>query len=190
MLFNSNLFIYIFLPIVFIVFYLFGKLEDKRYATGWLVVSSLFFYGYWDYKYIPLLLMSIFFNYTAGKIIYVAESRKKLALILAITVNITLLGYFKYVDFFATNANLLLGEDFFELHHIILPLGISFFTFTQIAYLIDIYRREIKSDSILYYLEFVTIFPHLIAGPIISYKEMLSQFKAKETFRINSTNAA
>lgn len=190
MLFNSNLFIYIFLPIVFIVFYLFGRLEDKRYATGWLVVSSLFFYGYWDYKYIPLLLMSIFFNYMAGKIIYVAESRKKLALILAIMVNITLLGYFKYVDFFAINANLLLGEDFFELHHIILPLGISFFTFTQIAYLIDIYRREIKSDSILYYLEFVTIFPHLIAGPIISYKEMLSQFKAKETFRINSTNVA
>lgn len=190
MLFNSNLFIYIFLPIVFIVFYLFGKLEDKRYATGWLVVSSLFFYGYWDYKYIPLLLMSIFFNYMAGKIIYVAESRKKLALILAIMVNITLLGYFKYVDFFAINANLLLGEDFFELCHIILPLGISFFTFTQIAYLIDIYRREIKSDSILYYLEFVTIFPHLIAGPIISYKEMLSQFKAKETFRINSTNVA
>lgn len=126
----------------------------------------------------------------AGKIIYVAESPKNLALILAITVNITLLGYFKYVDFFATNANLLLGEDFFELRHIILPLGISFFTFTQIAYLIDIYRREIKSDSILYYLEFVTIFPHLIAGPIISYKEMLSQFKAKETFRINSTNVA
>ena len=138
MLFNSNLFIYIFLPIVFIVFYLFGKLEDKRYATGWLVVSSLFFYGYWDYKYIPLLLMSIFFNYMAGKIIYLAESRKKLALILAIMVNITLLGYFKYVDFFAINANLLLGEDFFELRHIILPLGISFFTFTQIAYLIDI----------------------------------------------------
>ncbi len=99
-----------------------------------------------------------------------------------------LLGYFKYLDFFLETANDIIGYSYYELPHIILPLGISFFTFTQTAYLIDAYRGDTKNRSFLTYCEFVTIFPHLIAGPIINHKEMIPQFIADKTFRINYQN--
>lgn len=189
MLFNSYEFIFLFLPVTFVVFFLLGRYDKKRTATLWLVLASFFFYGWWDVRYVPLLFLSICFNYCVG---WQLENKNgnKPWLIFGITVNVLLLGYFKYTDFFITTINTLSGMDSLPLQHIILPLGISFFTFTQTAYLVDAYRGEAKNESFLTYLEFVTIFPHLIAGPIINHKEMVPQFIANKTFQLNYGNIA
>lgn len=189
MLFNSCEFIFLFLPITFAGFFILGHKGQKRLATLWLVLASFFFYGYWDIKYVPLLFGSISFNYLVGRQLE-KQNRNKWWLLFGIVVNVALLGYFKYTDFFLGTVNELAGESMFNLPHIVLPLGISFFTFTQTAYLVDAYRVEAKNESFLTYLEFVTIFPHLIAGPIINHKEMIPQFIADKTFRINFENIA
>ena len=186
MLFNSFEFIFLFLPVTFAGFFLLGKYAKKSYATLWLVVASFSFYGYWDFHYVPLLFSSIVFNYLVGG--KIERKKSKRWLFLGIIINVLLLGYFKYTDFFLGTLNDIYGEDYFDLPHIILPLGISFFTFTQTAYLVDAYRGEAKNYSFITYCEFVTIFPHLIAGPIINYKEMIPQFIADKTFRINYSN--
>ena len=180
MLFNSFSFILCFLPITFVIFFILGRYAPNRYATLWLVIASFLFYGYWDIQYIPLLFISILFNYYMGKKLYNTHSKAWLSL--GIIVNLSLLGYFKYMNFFLDNINTLAGTNLFDMPHVILPLGISFFTFTQIAYLIDTYRKEAIPNSFVVYAEFVTIFPHLIAGPIISYKDMLPQFINPKTF--------
>lgn len=188
MLFNSFAFIFLFLPVTFAGFFFLGKYAPKSYAVFWLVLASFFFYGYWDYHYVPLLFASISFNYFIGKKIEAAQSKKWL--IFGIAIDVILLGYFKYTDFFLNTINDIAGADSFDLPHIILPLGISFFTFTQIAYLVDVFRGNAKNYSFVAYCEFVTIFPHLIAGPIIDYKEMIPQFIAEKTFKINYQNIA
>ena len=111
-------------------------------------------------------------------------------LLFGIGINLWLLGYFKYMDFFLGTLNGLAGADWFDLPHIVLPLGISFYTFTQTAYLVDAYRGQAQNHSFLTYCEFVTIFPHLIAGPIINHREMIPQFVAEETFRVRWDNMA
>ncbi|SFT87538.1 D-alanyl-lipoteichoic acid acyltransferase DltB, MBOAT superfamily [Selenomonas sp. GACV-9] len=189
MLFNSYEFIFIFLPLTFIGFFLLGHKGKKRMATLWLVLASFFFYGYWDVRYVPLLFGSICFNYWVGRHLE-AKNHCKSWLIFGVLINVLLLGYFKYMDFFLETVNMLAGHSLFDLPHIVLPLGISFFTFTQTAYLVDAYRGESKNESFLTYLEFVTIFPHLIAGPIINHKEMIPQFIADKTFRIDYENIA
>lgn len=188
MLFNSYEFIFLFLPVTFAGFFLLGKYAPKSYATLWLVIASFSFYGYWDYHYVPLLFASISFNYFVGR--KIENTRSKEWLVFGILLNVILLGYFKYTDFFLGTINDVTGTDCFDLPHIILPLGISFFTFTQTAYLADAYRGEAKNKSFLTYCEFVTIFPHLIAGPIINHKEMIPQFIADKTFKINYHNVA
>lgn len=189
MLFNSYEFILLFVPITFLGFFLLGRYQKHRLATFWLVAASVFFYGWWNYCYTALLLASITFNYLIGKTLE-RTSGKKGILAFGIAANLALLGYFKYTDFFLSILNTIQGTDSFQLLHIVLPLGISFFTFTQIAYLVDVYRGETKNESFLIYCEFVTIFPHLIAGPIISYKEMLPQFTAPKTFILDMKNVA
>ena len=189
MLFNSYEFIFLFLPLTFAVFFILGHKGQKHLATLWLVFASFFFYGYWDVRYVPLLFGSISFNYLIGHQLEKQNSHKGW-LWLGILVNVLLLGYFKYTDFFLDTVNDLAGKNLFDLPHIVLPLGISFFTFTQTAYLVDAYRGDAKNESFLTYLEFVTIFPHLIAGPIINHKEMIPQFVADKTFRINYDNIA
>ncbi len=188
MLFNSYPFIFVYLPIVFVGFFLTARYISHRAATFVLVLASFGFYGYWDYHYVPLLFASIAFNYFIGRQIGRTEQRK-LWLFVGLVVNVALLGYFKYTDFFLTTINEVSGSAF-DLLHIILPLGISFFTFTQSAYLVDAYRGEAAKHDFLTYCEFVTIFPHLIAGPIINHKKMLPQFTAAETFHIHSENVA
>lgn len=188
MLFNSYEFLFLFLPVTFAGFFLLGRCAEKRYATLWLVVASFLFYGYWNWRYVPLLFASIVFNYMIGR--KIENTRLKKWLILGIVGNLLLLGYFKYTDFFLANVNAIAGVDCFDLPHIVLPLGISFFTFTQTAYLVDAYRGETANQSFLTYCEFVTIFPHLIAGPIINHREMIPQFVAYETFKINYENIA
>ena len=188
MLFNSYPFIFVYLPIVFAVFFLTAKYVSHRAATFVLVAASFIFYGYWDYHYVPLLFASITFNYLIGRQIG-RTSRRKFWLLVGLVLNVALLGYFKYTDFFLATVNEISGSSF-DLPHIILPLGISFFTFTQSAYLVDAYREEAAKHDFLTYCEFVTIFPHLIAGPIINHKKILPQFTAAETFHINMENVA
>lgn len=207
MLFNSYEFIFLFLPVTVVGFFLISK-KKHAFGTLWLVLASLFFYGWWDVKYVPLLCSSIGFNYLVGRRIerlaashaiepgeHVARdipnaAMRKGCLAFGIIINVLLLGYFKYMDFFLGTINAFAGEDIFDLPHIVLPLGISFFTFTQTAYLVDAYRGQTKNTSFLTYCEFVTIFPHLIAGPIINHREMIPQFIADRTFSVNWDNMA
>lgn len=187
LLFNSYAFIFLFLPITFFVFFGLGKLRQKNYVISWLVLASFLFYAYWDYRYVPLLFSSILFNYFVGK--EIERKQEKHWLYFGILVNVALLGYFKYMDFFLATANDVIGTTF-ALPHIVLPLGISFFTFTQTAYLIDAYRGEAHNHSFATYCEFVTIFPHLIAGPILNHKDMIPQFIAERNFQIDYKNIA
>ena len=184
MLFNSPIFIFVFLPIVIFTFYFVGRRGYHRAAIAWLVLSSLFFYGWWNPAYIMLLLVSIICNYSFGLWIIKAGVkqeviRQKRLLIVAVAANLLLLGYYKYANFFLSSVNSLTGSHL-SLGEIILPLGISFFTFTQIAFLVDAYQDKVKKHNLLNYVLFVTYFPHLIAGPILHHKEMMPQFENKQ----------
>ena len=178
MLFNSAIFIFIFLPITFFIYFYLNKLRLIEASKGFLVFSSLFFYSWWNIVYLPLILTSMLLNYLVGNILAKKNPTKfsrKHILILGIIANLTLLGYFKYSDFFIENFNLLAGTKL-GLLHLALPLAISFFTFQQIAYLVDSYREETKEYNFLNYALFVTFFPQLIAGPIVHHSEMMPQF--------------
>jgi alginate O-acetyltransferase complex protein AlgI len=197
MLFNSYEFIFLFLPITFAVYFWLNKKRLTQASKAWMVFASLFFYSWWNVLYLPLILGSILFNFTVGSTITKMGdsssvkkgfSRKGL-LTFGIVTNLLLLGYFKYMDFFITNANGVLGTQW-NLMHIVLPLGISFFTFTQIAYLVDAYRDEVKEMDYLNYTLFVTFFPHLLAGPILHHKEMMPQFDSLKSKVINYKNIA
>jgi len=196
MLFNSYGFILLYLPVVLLGFFQLARFSH-RYAAAWLAAASLFFYGYWNPAYIGLLLGSIACNYAFGTWIAKAQvsgqlqvenvRRKKHLLIFAIAANLSLLAYYKYANFFVGSLNPLLGTDW-NLAHIILPLGISFFTFTQIAFLVDTYQGKVKEYNFVHYMLFVTYFPHLIAGPILHHKEMMPQFSKPTTYRFNTEN--
>lgn len=187
MLFNSAEYILFFVPIVLIVYFFLNKKHLVAGATVWLVVASLFFYGYLNPTYLlPLILSSICFNFAVGSglnnLRFNSKISKKSLLIFGIVGNLLLLGYFKYMDFFIGNINALFHSSL-NLLHIALPLGISFFTFTQIAYLVDSYQGKTKEYDFLNYALFVTFFPHLVAGPIIHHSEMMPQFyKLKNKF--------
>jgi len=189
MLFNSYIFIFGFLPVVLIGFYQIGR-HSHAMAALWLAASSVFFYGWWDLRYVALLLVSIVFNYSAGYLIsrkHPAPSTQHPArhlLIAAIAVNLCLLGYFKYANFFVNNLTALTGSAW-TFAQVILPLGISFFTFTQIAFLVDTYQGKVKEFNFVRYALFVTYFPHLIAGPVLHHKQMMPQFQHPDTYRIN-----
>ncbi len=193
MLFNSLNFILVFLPITFFGMIWLGK-YSRRLAALWLSLASLSFYAVWDARFVLLLLISISFNYGAGYWIGLRRATNdipsaKAALVLAISANMLLLGYFKYANFFITSVNQLTGTDLAVLN-ILLPLGISFFTFTQIAFLVDVYRGFVREYNYIHYLLFVTWFPHLIAGPILHHKQMMPQFSRPEVWKIHYDNVA
>ena len=193
MLFNSYGFILFFLPVVFLGTFWLGR-HSRRLAALWLGLASLTFYALWDARFVLLLLGSIAFNYGAGYWIGLrrskgADKESRHTLAAAIAVNLAVLGYFKYANFFLASANQLL-----EIHlpalDVILPLGISFFTFTQIAFLVDVYRGIAREYNFIHYLLFVTYFPHLIAGPVIHHKQVMPQFGRPDTYRINAEHIA
>lgn len=190
MLFNSFTFIGAFVPSVLLGYLVLGGWR-KFYAELWLVGASLVFYAYWDPRYLPLLLVSATVNYLAGRAISSAHERhrRRQFLILAVGFNLALLGYFKYSNFFVDTLQSISGLDF-SFRKVILPLGISFFSFTQIAFLVDAYRGEVREPRFVHYLLFVTYFPHLIAGPILHHKEMMPQFSRPATFALNPRNLA
>lgn len=184
MLFNSYEFILLFLPLTMAGFFWVGRYGHEA-AIGWLVAASLFFYGWWNPIYVWLILISMLVNYAIGWRLGedFRTSRRGSArfwLTLGISANLILLGWYKYANFFVDTINQLAGTDVY-LHGIVLPLAISFFTFQQIAYLVDAYHGVTREYKFSHYLLFVTFFPQLIAGPIVHHKEMLPQFMEPAT---------
>jgi D-alanyl-lipoteichoic acid acyltransferase DltB (MBOAT superfamily) len=180
-----------FLPIVLVGFYVLAKFNAIKLVKVWLVVSSLYFYSYWNHKYLILITFSIIFNFFIGKALLANKKsfRKKSVLILGVTLNVGLLFYFKYMNFFVENLNSSFGFDFTNIK-IILPLAISFFTFQQVAYIVDSYYARHENFDFMTYSLFVVFFPQLIAGPIVHHQEILPQFGKKETFHMNWKNVA
>ena len=193
MLFNSFEYIFVFLPITFLLYFYLNTKRLTEASKGLLVFSSLFFYSWWNIIYLPLLLTSMLFNYVVGETLTKkSEQRfvsKKSILLIGILANISLLGYFKYADFFIKNVNMISGANI-PLLHLALPLAISFFTFQQIAYLVDSYRGETHDYNFLNYAVFVSFFPQLIAGPIVHHKEMMPQFANMRNKIIHERNIA
>lgn len=176
MLFNSFEFIALFLPITAILYFLLVRIAGIEYGIGILVVASLFFYAYWNPIYIVLIVASIGVNYFFGTRLLASNSQNaRFFLVLGISINLLLLAYFKYANFFVDNVNAIAGTEY-HLKTIILPLAISFFTFQQISYLVDARRGKTSEYNFLHYCLFVCFFPQLIAGPIVHHKEMLPQF--------------
>jgi D-alanyl-lipoteichoic acid acyltransferase DltB (MBOAT superfamily) len=186
MLFNSQAFIFLFLPLTLLGFFVLGRISMKL-AAGWLAAASLFFYGWWSPAYVALLLASILGNFFSGTAIARAHAagqtqRSRRLLTLAVIANLALLSYYKYANFFVDNLNAVAGTGL-SLGEIILPLGISFFTFTQIAFLVDAHQGKAREYNLVHYGLFVTYFPHLIAGPILHHGEMMPQFARRDIYR-------
>jgi len=192
MVFSSYNFIFFFLPITLIVFCFLLKLKAAKLSKIWLVLASLYFYAQGSRDFLVFFLLIIVFNYLIGMaIIKKSESKKDwialLLLWIGLIQNIGLLCYYKYTDFLVNNVNRLLGTDFI-LKNVLLPIGISFFTFQLIAYLVDCYRGNVKANSFLDYLFFVTFFPKLLVGPIVHHEEIAEQLEDKSTFKFNPQN--
>ena len=187
MIFSSYEFIFLFLPSCFVIYFYINKKKLFKLATGFLAISSLFFYSWWNILYLPLILSSVVVNFLLSQLIIKLEESKKYILITGIVFNIFLLGYFKYSDFFLQNTNLFFSSNY-SLLYLTLPLAISFFTFQQIAFLVDTYKGYVKKNSFLNYVVFVTFFPQLIAGPIVHHKEMMPQFSSKKNKFLNYKN--
>jgi len=190
MLFNSYEFIFLFLPITLIIYFTLNRYSKNNVAKGWLVIASLYFYSYFHLSYLYLILTSIIINYFIGnklnhKSLNVKE--RKIWMIIGVIFNLGLLGYFKYYDFFVENINVVFRTNF-TLLHVLLPLGISFFTFQQLSFIIDSYNEKGMKYDFLSYCLFVTFFPQLIAGPIVLPNEMLPQFEDKRNKLINYEN--
>jgi alginate O-acetyltransferase complex protein AlgI len=182
MLFSSYKFIFIFLPIVMLVF-AGSRLHSARAAVVVLAVASLYFYAAWRHAYVFLLLGSIVLNFFLG-LLAGQHDRRRAMVITGVILNLLLLGYFKYAAFLAENFNLLAGTNL-KFDKIILPIGISFFTFQQIAYLVDVKRSVPVERNPVNFTLFVTFFPHLIAGPLVHHGEMIPQFKRTELKRFS-----
>jgi D-alanyl-lipoteichoic acid acyltransferase DltB (MBOAT superfamily) len=196
LLFNSYIFIFLFLPTSLLVYFFLTQKRLTFAAKSWLILASLFFYSYWNISYLPIILLSVIFNYSVGTSLIGEEkgksavliSREKM-LIFGITINLFLLGYYKYSNFVILNLNFLFHSRFEHLE-VELPLGISFFTFTQIAYLVDSHSHKSKDNNFLNYVLFVTFFPHLIAGPIVHHKNLMPQFDILRNKILNYRNIA
>ena len=190
MLFNSYEFIFLFLPITLVIYFLLNKFNKNMLSKAWLVIASLYFYSYFNKSYLILIIVSILINYFIGTELNMKTNnviRRKVLLIFGILFNLGALGYFKYYDFFIENINYVFKTNF-NLLHIMLPLGISFFTFQQLSYVVDNYHRKSLNYDFLSYCLFVTFFPQLIAGPIVLPAEMLPQFENEENKKVNWEN--
>lgn len=184
MLFNSFVFIFGFLPIVLLGFYGLGSKTRSAYLVYWLFFCSLVFYGWWKPIYLILIGFSIAFNFIVSKQV---RKKKKQFLIAGIAVNLLILFFYKYADFLVFNVNVIANTSISYLEWA-LPLGISFYTFQQIAYLVDCYKGLSSETNFRSYGLFVSFFPQLIAGPIVHHKEMMPQFSRPFLARINYEN--
>lgn len=194
MLFNSYIFIFCFLPITLSGYFMINHFGLQKLSKFWLVVASLVFYGYFNVSYLWIIITSIVFNYSINKLFSVRQIKNKKAVrttifISALLVHIGILFFYKYLDFIFECSNNFLNTDFVYME-LLLPLGISFFTFQQLSYLIDSYRQKVPNYNILDYSLFVTFFPQLIAGPIVLHSEVIPQFENKKNLKFNSDNFA
>ncbi len=189
MLFNSYTFIFVFLPITLLLYFGLNKIKKYKLAKLTLVIASLYFYAYFNVKYLFIIVISIGFNYLLNRLfgIFKNKNGRKILLIIGLTFNILLIFYYKYYDFVINTINDLASVNF-NLINVMLPLGISFFTFQQIAYVIDSYNENVKTYTLLDYSLFVTFFPQLIAGPITLYSEMIPQFEDEKNKKFDAKN--
>ncbi|SKA67203.1 MBOAT family O-acyltransferase [Desulfobaculum bizertense] len=189
MLFNSLEYLFFFLPLVLALFYILRNTVSYRAAKLWLVFASFAFYSYWKPEHLPLILASICINFSFAKGLCSAKLRpaaRKLLFLTGCAFNLLLLCYFKYLGFILENIPL--TTDLSSFSKIILPLGISFFTFQQIAYLADCYASPSEEYSFSDYCLFIAFFPQLIAGPIVHHKEMMPQFEDSSASQTLWTN--
>ncbi len=189
MLFNSYIFIFIFLPITLLGWYFLNTRKAYKAAMYFLAGMSLWFYGYFNYYYLLIIIASILGNYLLSYLMRYSHSKwsGRIGLMAGITFNLGLLFYFKYYDFFIDNINVIFRTDF-NLKHILLPLGISFFTFQQISFIVDRCLGKAEHYPFADYITFVTFFPQLVAGPIVLYKEIMPQFEDTSNRRFNADN--
>src|SRR6266481_9355547 len=186
MLFNSYLFIFLFLPVVLAGYFILGRLGNLA-AVTWLTLASLLFYSASNWQFVPLLAASVAFNYVIGLTLISTRLSGRLrfaALTIGVAVDLLVLGTFKYAGFLAANLNAIFSTGLTV--DILLPVGISFYTFTQIAFLVDAYRGKVAHYALPHYALFVTYFPHLIAGPILHHQDMIPQFERAESKRPNA----
>lgn len=187
MLFNSYIFILVFLPILLVIYYLINKIaKTNKPMLGLIIIASFIFYAYNNYKYLLVLIASILANWCIVSVMR-RVSWRKLCMIIGIVFNVGLIFYFKYYDFFISNFNEAFKTSF-NLRYIALPLGISFFTFQQISFVVDSYNHETDDYNLLEYAAFVCFFPQLVAGPIVLHDEIIPQFRADKTRTINWEN--
>ncbi|HEX2548888.1 MAG TPA: MBOAT family O-acyltransferase [Gammaproteobacteria bacterium] len=191
MLFNSLQFIFVFIPLILFGYFLISRLtSNSTYNILFLAIASLIFYGYWDLKFIPVISISILLNYIFGIFINNKNLKfRKLIFISAVALNLSVIFFYKYLNFGIEIFNMASSHKM-EAMKIILPLGISFFTFTQIAYLADVLYGHPGERNFFKYFLFVTYFPHLIAGPILHHKEMMPQFNTKNKNLFSTENLA
>ncbi|MDO6766030.1 MBOAT family protein [Agarivorans sp. 1_MG-2023] len=188
MLFNSEAFLFAFLPFTLIAFFLISKYLGYSFAKFWLVSASLFFYGFWNPNYLVLIVSSVVLNFYLSRCILVSSGRRrKFWASIGVVSNLLVLSYFKYMDFIIININGVLGLDF-GVMNIVLPLAISFFTFQQISFLLDSYSEKVSEQSFLNYVLYVTFFPQLIAGPIVHHSEIMPQFSQHFRRKVNWKN--
>ena len=195
MLFNSYIFVLLFLPLCIFGYFLLNHFKKYNFAQFFLLAMSLWFYGYFNIKYLWIISFSVIFNYVFYCLLN--KHKNKAIFIFALAVNIGLLLYFKYTDFFIITANKIFHTNY-NLLNIVLPLGISFFTFQQISFIVDTYKGEItpphsqitRKYNFLHYASYVTYFPQLIAGPIVTHDELIPQFMDKSKKQINWKNMA
>ena len=193
MLFNSYIFLFVFLPVTLVLYFVLGR-RSLRAAVIFLGLASLVFYGWWRLSYVPILIVSILFNFAFGVLVSRARKRRtfgspKALVVVAISGNLLLLCYYKYFNFLLQNVGVLLDTSI-DPYLVALPLGISFFTFTQISFLVDTYNGKAKEYDFPRYLLFVSYFPHLIAGPILHHGEMMPQFARASNARFQADNFA
>ena len=190
MLFNSYVFVFCFLPVTLAGFAVLARVSGRASAAPWLVAASFVFYGWWNPSFVPLLSGSIAFNYALARAIGRAGARPRVqsALVaLGIGCDLAALVYYKYLASILGFLRLH-GWSGVTLDSPTLPLGISFFTFTQIGFLLDTRNGTVQERKLSSYLLFVTFFPHLIAGPVLHHREMMPQFAAPETYRLSGEN--
>jgi alginate O-acetyltransferase complex protein AlgI len=193
MLFNSYPFLVAFFPLTLVAFFVIGRFSHAL-AAAWLAFASLCFYAYWSIAAVPLLVASICLNYWFGLALTpgsAADGSRRRRLFAVVAINLGVLAYFKYANFFIGNLNWALdGASLPRLHalNVVLPIGISFFTFTQIAFLVDCYEGKVLERKFVHYLLFVSYFPHLISGPVLHHGQMMPQFRRAETYRLLTGN--
>lgn len=193
MLFNSYIFLFGFLPVFLVGFWSIRKYSSTdetlacRNAKIWLVLASLFFYGWWNPAFLTIFMASVVLNFGLGRTLIRGGKYRKLAVIAGILLNMGMLGYFKYSAFIEHIFGQITGSPA-PVQSLVLPLGISFFTFVQLAFLVDAYRGEVHATDFLDYILFVCFFPHLIAGPIVHHDVLIKQFRDVRGFILNHRN--